>query len=235
MRFQLEVAMLEQIPPAVLSIITDNEWDPASVIDHEHLRALHRIVDESHEAIEGNLFTLHQQQPLPSQPELSLRGKRRNFALYVANGCSLLEIGFNAGHSCLLALSVNPALRYVGVDLGEHAYTNPCFRYLQTVFPDRVDLISGDSREVLPLTGDFDRFHVDGGHGLEITASDLRAVISMASPNATILVDDINQQHISAICDWHELQGDLTSLALGSLWTHTGRHQNKVFRVTKPS
>jgi precorrin-6B methylase 2 len=225
--------MIEQIPPTVLSLITDPGWDPASMIEPEHTRALHEIVDASGEAIEGNLFTLHQQHPLPEQPEPSLRGKRRNFALYVTGGASLLEIGFNAGHSCLLALSVNPTLRYVGVDLGEHAYTEPCFRYLHSVFPGRVELVTGDSREVLPLAGQFDRFHMDGGHGLEIAASDLRAVISMACPDATILVDDINQHHISAICDWHELQGDLASVAIGSLWTHTGRHQNKVFRIAK--
>ena len=225
--------MFDKIPPTVLSLITDPEWDPALTIEPEHIGVLHQIVDESGEAIEGNLFTLHQQQPLPAQPELSLRGKRRNFALYVTGGRSLVEIGFNAGHSCLLALSVNPSLRYVGVDLGEHAYTDPCFRYLQSVFPGRVELVTGDSREVLPLAGQFDRFHVDGGHGLEIAASDLRAVISMAAPNSTILVDDINQRHISAICDWHELQGNLTSIAINSLWTDTGRHQNKLFRIQK--
>ena len=39
----------------------------------------------------------------------------------------LLEIGVNAGHSALLALSANPSLAYHGVDLDGHGYTAPAW------------------------------------------------------------------------------------------------------------
>jgi len=223
--------MLDQLSPIFSAALSDPEWDPATLISADNIAQLHRIVEQSGERVEGNLFTLHQQHPLPEEPEACLLGKRRNFALYVVEGSRLLEIGFNAGHSCLLALSLNPALNYVGVDIGEHAYTKPCFQYIQSLFPGRADLIVGDSRDVLPLESSFDRFHVDGGHGADNAARDIQSVIAMAAPGSVILIDDMNQPHIDALGDWFELRGELTRLRIGQIWNRSGRFRNEVFRV----
>ena len=82
--------------------------------------------------LEGNLFTEHFQPEIPAVPIEAFRNKRSNYALFCAAGSSLLEIGFNAGHSCMLALSANKDLVYTGVDIGMHAYTQPCFEYLRS-------------------------------------------------------------------------------------------------------
>ncbi len=73
------------------------------------LRALNIAVEKTGVLIEGNLFYHHQTSVTHETPPDSSRAhKRRNF-LRVVNGCGrFVEIGFNAGHSALLALDRDP-------------------------------------------------------------------------------------------------------------------------------
>merc|ERR1719334_872404 len=97
--------------------------------------------------------------------------KRENLAaLAVACGddASILEIGFNAGHSACLLLLANPRARVVAFDLCEHAYALPCAEVLKRHFgPERFDLVAGASGESLPSYAKahpgeaFDLLHVD--------------------------------------------------------------------------
>jgi hypothetical protein len=144
-----------------------------------------------------------------------------------------LEIGFNAGHSCLLALSVNPDLYYTGIDIGMHAYTRPCFDYLRSIFGNRVRLYIGDSREVLPvLRQDADRYdlyHLDGGHGFGIALADLTNLLNFGSKSVTMMVDDTGQHDIDAMCDFYVMQGRMRRLGFSRLWAPTIHH--KLFRT----
>ena len=103
-------------------------------------------------------------------PDAALAPARRNVWRAVRFKERLLEVGVNAGHSALLALSSSPRLEYYGVDIMAHAYTAECVDFLKGEFPGRVHLFTGDSREVLPWLVSrraelaFDIFHVDGGH-----------------------------------------------------------------------
>ena len=116
----------------------------------------------------------------------------------------MIEIGVNAGHAALVALSANPALIYHGVDINEHKYTAECVRYLSAEFPGRVHFHSGDSREVLPYLAahrpelDFDIFHVDGGHTDEICRADVGNCLRLANSGRGkhLLLDDINASWI---------------------------------------
>jgi hypothetical protein len=167
--------------------------------------------------IEGNLFYYHESKELPSIPDVRRIHKRRNFAFYSLTGSSLLEIGFNAGHSALLALTMNPQLVYMGLDLGSHSYTKPCFEYLESAFPGRVTMLLGDSRDTLPrLThthkGRFDLFHIDGGHGVNVAESDICNMLHIARPGDTILFDDLNVSRISLLCDYYIAKGLVTEI-----------------------
>jgi hypothetical protein len=198
-------------------------WEPAIERYQEHLIQLNKIVEDSGEKIEGNLFYYHEAPSLPNLPEQGRRFKRRNYAVYASSGTSLIEIGFNAGHSCLLALSVNEDLIYTGVDIGWHKYTVPCYEYLKTAFGDRVNLVVGDSREVLPSLRHlsplkFDLFHIDGGHGVGMALTDLINIIDMASIGSTILFDDTPVFELDALLDYLCVRGILSRVYLSRLW-----------------
>ena len=203
--------------------LEDPDWEPGLADYQHHLRALNGIVVATTGGRgEGNLFYPDFVEPI-DRPHPRYRAKRRNFALFAAAGASMLEIGVNAGHSLLLALAVNPALRYTGVDWCGHPYSRPCFAYLRAEFGERIELIEGDSRAVLPRLAalgrqDFRLFHIDGGHGFEFAHADLRNTLRLALPGDLILFDDTNHLRLEALCDLYVLGGQLGRVALGRVW-----------------
>ena len=210
-------------------------WEPGIEEYRMHLAQLHTIIAESGALLEGNLFTHHLQQDLPTEPVDVFRNKRANYAVFVNGGDSLLEIGFNAGHSCLLALTMNKRLHYAGVDIGQHAYTRPCYEYLRSIFGGRVELYIGDSREVIPSLRRqqqrFDLYHLDGGHGHGVAHADLCNLLDFADEGSTLLVDDTDDNIIDGMCDLYVLQGQISHMKLDRIWSPTTAH--KLFRVNR--
>lgn len=213
--------------------VCDPSWEPGLAEYRHHLAELHRIIAASGELLEGNLFTEHLRSSIPDEPVEVFRNKRSNYALFCSGGRSLLEIGFNAGHSCLLALTVEKDLIYTGVDIGMHSYTLRCFDYLKSVFGDRVRLHIGDSRDVIPILrrqqDRFDLYHLDGGHGFNVAHADLCNLLDFAGPGTTLMVDDTNDHLIDGLCDYYVLQGQISPMQFGRLWKDTIDH--KLFRV----
>ncbi len=218
---------------AFINQVCDDAWEPGYEEYSEHLAQLNRIVRGSGVSLEGGLFGEHLRDDVPDVPSPVFRNKRVNYAVFCSSGSSLLEIGFNAGHSALLALTINRNLAYIGVDICHHPYTKPCFDYLRSVFGDRVRLHAGDSRDVLPVLRDerriYDLIHVDGGHNFYIAHADLRNVLDLASKGATLLFDDVNDHLISALCDYYVLRGRLSRMKLNTLWKTTSDHE--LFRI----
>jgi hypothetical protein len=219
---------------AFINQFMDLEWDPGMGDCLPIVQELNRIVAQVGEPLEGSLF--HQTQaPLQDLPFADYRAKRRNFTAFCGSGDSLLEIGFNAGHSCLLALLANPTLHYTGIDLGEHRYTKPCFELLKSRFGDRVELLIGDSRDVLPVLRrtrrTFDLYHVDGGHGFDVAHSDICNVLDFCKDGATLLVDDSDNPLIDALCDMFVMQGTMTRLRPDRLWSDQIGGWHALFRV----
>ena len=144
------------------------------------LKRIAELVKQSGERLEGNIFYGdHDDHYATSLRRVGLAPARRNAWRAVRFKERLLEVGVNAGHSALLALSSNPRLEYYGVDIMSHAYTAECVEFLKGEFPGRVHLFTGDSREVLPWLVSrraelaFDIFHIDGGHTDEVCRSDM--------------------------------------------------------------
>ena len=210
-------------------------WEPGYEEYQHHLAALNQIVRESGTLLEGNLFAEHLRPHISDNPVECFRNKRANYAIFCSGGLSLLEIGFNAGHSCMLALTVNTKLRYIGVDIGMHAYTQPCYEYLKSVFGDRIALHIGDSRDVVPSLRRqkerFDLYHLDGGHGFNVAHADLCNLLDFADEGSTLLVDDTNDHLIDGLCDYYVLQGQMSHMKLERLWSDTPDH--KLFRVNR--
>ncbi len=124
----------------------------------------------------------------------------------------ICETGFNAGHSAFMWLNVNPDVRVYSFDIGIHHYTRIMAQTLESMFPGRLHVTYGDSRETVP------RFHeenphiscdmavVDGGHHENIPRKDLENLNRMARSMDNILILD----------DWPGLED--VNETIGQMW-----------------
>jgi len=199
----------------------------------QRLRRIAEIVKHSGEPLEGNIFYADGDERYAEQPPAGeLAPARRNVWRAVRFKERLLEVGVNAGHSALLALSSNPRLEYYGVDIMAHAYTAECVDFLKGEFPGRVHLFTGDSREVLPWLVSrraelaFDIFHVDGGHTDGVCRSDMGNSIRIASGQRGrhILLDDVHASWIFDVYCEFVSRGDLTTETFFGDWEEAGRN-----------
>lgn len=165
---------------------------------------LKKIVEKTGEALEGNCMYKH----LSFEQWDCLLNKRKNYQILAKNKKMICEIGFNAGHSLLSMILVNPYAKYTLFDLGNHAYSMPCFEYLKNKFPEvDMEILWGDSRNTLPLyhtehpSRVFDLLHIDGGHKYEVYSADLTNSLKLTSVGSTIIFDDTDNKKISAFLD----------------------------------
>jgi FkbM family methyltransferase len=126
---------------------------------------------------------------------------------------SIMEIGFNAGHSALLFLAITPpTTKVVSFDLGEYAYVFAAKRYIDSLFPGRHTLVTGDSTVTIPKYEEqvahrmkdtntappmrFDIIFIDGGHQNDIPLKDILNSQRLASGADTVVaIDDICRTH----------------------------------------
>lgn len=173
-------------------------FDPASLINFELVGDLLKIVEDSHEPLEGNIFYEHHGTDFTSFNPRFL-DKRRSLAIFSIANQRILEIGFNAGFSSLLLLTMNKELSITALDICAHKYTEPCFNYLRSQFGDRIRLIKGNSLTVLPVSlnndNNFTGYHIDGGHGVDIAEADLVNILSVAKNGSVICFDDTDDDY----------------------------------------
>jgi hypothetical protein len=154
--------------------------------------------------LEGNLCYLHHHGDLSSALPYSVEKAplRKNFIRLVRNASSLLEIGFNAGHSAAIALIANPALLYWAIDVGKNAYSRSCAAELRERFGCNFNVVFADSRIALAsgaLTRKFvpELIHVDGGHDFATARLDLLSVAMLCGPETLVLVDDCHSPGVA--------------------------------------
>ncbi len=198
---------------------TNKEFDDQLL---DHLHALNLIVsqhygvpNETFRCI-GNLFYNHNTDyAVDADPIADYREKRDFFTAALSGRKSLLEVGFNAGHSALLALMSNPDLVYTGVDICETKYTTACAEYLAQAFKSRFTLILGDSREVLPRLAThnksllIDVCHIDGDHNEGPVRTDISNVLRLAQRNALVILDDLDFPGVAKAYDEYVKLGRL--------------------------
>lgn len=169
------------------------------------LEELNAAVLASGARMEGNLFYLHRQEIISDErPNPKRTHKRVNFYSAARSKQRILEVGFNAGHSALLALSANDDAVYHGVDIFQNKYTEECARVMKRWFGDRFIISRGDSRDVLPamyLEGvvGFDLVHIDGGHGSNVCIADMANGIRLVAKDALLMLDDTGVERIRTI------------------------------------
>lgn len=138
---------------------------------------------------------------------------------------TVLEIGFNAGHSSYVFLEARPDVQVVSFDLGEHAYVSAAKDFIDKKFPGRHQLVLGDSTVTVPQYRQtypealFDLAFVDGGHDYEVAIADLRNCQQLVARNGLVVMDDLlpwKTWGIGPTRAWAEVaqEGLVTSLEL---------------------
>lgn len=150
--------------------------------EDKYLSTMARLDEEANKVstyIEGNLW-------IDASQNNKIKSKQKReceiFAISMINlfktPKSLLEIGFNAGHSLSLFLHNFPSIETVlEFDICQHAYVEHNFNLVKTIFPHAdIKLTCGDSKETilsapLPTTidGTVDIIHIDGGHDYKVS------------------------------------------------------------------
>ncbi|HZZ63434.1 MAG TPA: class I SAM-dependent methyltransferase [Roseiarcus sp.] len=199
----------------------------------ERLKRINEIVRETGERLEGNVFYPDLDERFSGRPPAAdLAPARRNIWRAARFKERMLEVGVNAGHGALLALSSNRRLEYYGIDILTHGYTVDCVDFLKGEFPGRVHLFPGDSREILPWLAErrgelnIDLVHVDGGHTSEICLSDMTYAIRMGRglKGRHLLLDDVHASWIFDIYCEFVARGDLTTETFFGDWEEAGRN-----------
>jgi len=155
----------------------------------------------SGEQHEGNIFM---ESHIKHTDNLEFRMKQKNISNVVLNRQikKVMEIGFNSGFSSLLMLISNPNIKIDCFDIGEHKYTLPCYEHIKKSFPDRINLMIGDSTKTLPkLKGHYDLIHIDGGHSVEVAKSDIDNSLRLADKRSILIMDDYNYEWLHKLWD----------------------------------
>jgi predicted O-methyltransferase YrrM len=138
---------------------------------------------------------------------------------------TVLEIGFNAGHSSYVFLDARPDVQVVSFDLGEHSYVSRAKEFIDKKFPGRHELILGDSMVTVPRyaranpEAAFDLAFIDGGHDYEVAIADLRNCHQLVVQDGLVVLDDMLEWRtwgIGPVRAWHEVceEGIVTPVEL---------------------
>ena len=161
---------------------------------------LNTIIKNTGEEIEGNClyqntFEFH----LDNKESL-----RYNLYTLCKSKNSILEVGFNGGHSVVLYLYSNPQIKIRSYDICSHRYPEKCANYIKEQNLYNFELIKGDSSKTLKSNENkeiFDLIHVDGGHTVDLVKSDLINCKKFADKDTIVVFDDSYHSHIKAIIE----------------------------------
>lgn len=173
-----------------------------------HFDKLHAICKDIGEHVEGNCFTEHMN--IDKKIDKLIYKQLNHFSLGL-DATNVMEIGFNAGHSSLLYLLANPNSKLTIFDICTHKYVLPCFEYLQSVFPGRLQIFPGDSTKTVPEfyiknpDVKFDVIHIDGAHFGDIPNKDFYNSLKLAS--GVIVWDDTQIKTLNDLFNEYVIKG----------------------------
>lgn len=174
-----------------------------------YLNDLQPIILQSNSRLEGNCFYAHE--TLNIYPDLYTKQLNLFWCGKFATS-RMCEIGFNAGHSCMLLLlgRQKTPLEMTVFDIGHHSYTKPCFDYIQSKFPHvHFEYVQGDSTLTMPkwiqenpeYEGSYDVIHVDGGHSEHCISMDMKHSHRLLKVHGIMIINDTNCPHINQHVD----------------------------------
>lgn len=197
-----------------------SDYERHIVERQRHLDELKNIIIDSKAQLEGNYFYKHRTLEL----QVEKHNKRLNIYYCGKQATTrICEIGFNAGHSCMLMLlgrDTTP-LEFTVFDIGHHKYTRPCFEYIKSQFQHvNFEYIEGDSTVTVPRwiekneqkLGLYDVVHVDGGHSEHCITNDMRNTDNLVRVGGIVIVDDTHFGYINKCVDMYLASGKYREL-----------------------
>ncbi len=175
------------------------------------INEIEKIIIKSDEKLEGNCFYEHQ-----TLNKIDCFYNKQFNLFYLGsllNINNICEIGFNAGHSCILLLlgrKSEAKLNYTIFDLNEHRYTIPCIEFISSIsYNVDYTFITGDSIETMPdyinkninSKGSFDLIHIDGGHADINIQNDFKNADILVKEDGIIIIDDTDDSNINNYVD----------------------------------
>lgn len=113
---------------------------------------------------------------------------------------NIMEIGFNAGHSADLFLSIDQNIKVTSFDIGVHKYVDYGKKFIDNKYPGRHSLILGDSKKTIPdfFQGNsnikFDLIFIDGDHSEVGAISDLFNCKKLSHSETIVVMDDTRNE-----------------------------------------
>lgn len=113
---------------------------------------------------------------------------------------SVLEIGFNAGHSSEIFLKSSDNIELVSFDINHHPYTKVGVEFMQKKYLDRFTFIPGNSAETVKAYAassgkKFDLIYIDGCHEYHIALCDIFNCRKLAHDDTVVWIDDYHNNH----------------------------------------
>ena len=112
---------------------------------------------------------------------------------------NVMEIGFNAGHSADLFMSTQSKFKMFSFDIGEHSVVKISKEYIDKKFPNRHNLVLGDSKKTIPEFANhndikFDFILIDGDHSYQGAKLDLLNCKEISHEGTILVMDDIRYE-----------------------------------------
>jgi predicted O-methyltransferase YrrM len=206
--YQKKVEVMETFLKTIKDFTITTNIKKTKIFIDDHLMPL---INESGEALEGNIFMLHHKN---TYTDVYLN-KAKNISNFVLNKNikHVMEIGFNSGFSTLLMLFSNPTIQISCFDLGEHTYTIPCYEEIKKAFGERINLTIGDSTKTLKNIQDvYDVIHIDGGHSTEVAESDIINSYRLSKHGTILIMDDYDFPNLQNLWDHYSIKYNLKPL-----------------------
>ena len=145
------------------------------------------------------------------------------------NSTRVLEVGVYLGHSLLILLLSNPALKIACID-NDAKFSPGAVDYLNKHFGNRIEFHLGDSAEVLSRPtrlGLFDCIHIDADHQEAPVRREFELAKPLAKPNAYFVFDDY--EALQRLIDGWIQSGELLRIETPyCLWTNIVTRLNSV-------
>ena len=176
-------------------MINNTYWDT------EDLKELNKCISEAGTSQQGGSIYANGTRTFSIRK--NIEDVRQNL-IRVGELCSsIVEVGFNAGHSNMLFLLLNPKNNILNFDLMGHKYSEPCLEYLKSKY--NVKMIKGNSIITIPeyeVECKYDAIHIDGGHGDTCAFHDLVNCRKFAHKKTLLIFDDTNSETITNILEF---------------------------------
>lgn len=146
--------------------------------------------------------------PYPITEGFMTEGQKKQFNKKLKNYeniHSILEIGFNAGHSAENFFEHCPNLEtFLSVDIWYHPYAPYAAHYFQNTYHDRFIPLIGNSLQTIPEYHEefpnikFDLIFIDGNHAYEYCLQDILNCYRLAHEKTHLWIDDYHDQNVKA-------------------------------------